>query len=390
MLKGPLEISLSSNQNNHHHLNLPSNKRAFTNFCNLRIPLTNALLFIKRLHARNDCFKRTANLCKPFYCIIILLSLPWTFSNQTTMKKIFILGSGAIGKALAVFLKLQQRDVVLLRGSVDNVATIDQEIEVILHDNTIAKSIIEVSSLSNYTTLNGLIVLTTKAFSNPTIAKALKGKTGESPIIVMQNGLNVEQPFVDIFPNVLRCVLFATSQTVSPTQIRFRPVAISPNGLIKGNESQLEEIVTTLSTAQFGFKGIHDIQTIIWKKVIANCVFNSICPLLNIDNGIFHRDASALAMGKLVVSECVIIAQRLGIALEVNDLLETIQMISKSSDGQLISTLQDINHGRETEIESLNFAIVKLAEEMNIAHLVTTTKLLGELTKLKAALTLSK
>jgi 2-dehydropantoate 2-reductase len=33
---------------------------------------------------------------------------------------IFIVGNGAIGKALAVFLKLQDKDVIILRGSVDD------------------------------------------------------------------------------------------------------------------------------------------------------------------------------------------------------------------------------------------------------------------------------
>ena len=113
-------------------------------------------------------------------------------------------------------------------------------------------------------------------------------------------------------------------------------------------------------------------------------MFNSICPLLDIDNGIFHRHPGALAIGKRVIDECIAIARETGINLEQKDILDTVLLISKSSDGQLISTLQDIRNQRETEIESLNFAIVKLAAEMDKAHLVPTTELLGELTKLRS------
>ncbi len=36
------------------------------------------------------------------------------------MKRIYIIGSGAIGKALAVFLALENKKVTLIRGSIDN------------------------------------------------------------------------------------------------------------------------------------------------------------------------------------------------------------------------------------------------------------------------------
>jgi 2-dehydropantoate 2-reductase len=305
------------------------------------------------------------------------------------MDKIFIIGTGAIGRALAVFLKQQQRDVVLLRGSIDNIETHTEEIEVTLNDNSALKSQVEVSTLSNYQTLQGIIVLTNKSFGNLTIAEALKNKTGSSPIVILQNGLNVEQPFLDDFPIVYRCVLFATSQNMSQVMLRFKPVSVSPIGVVKGDASQLERVVKALDNTHFRFKAVDDIQTIIWKKAIANCVFNSICPLLDTDNGIFHRHPGALSIGKLVIDECIVIAQTIGIRLEQSDVLEMVLLISKSSDGQLISTLQDIRNRRETEIESLNFAIVKVAAENNKEHLVSTTKILGELTKVKASLALA-
>jgi 2-dehydropantoate 2-reductase len=91
-------------------------------------------------------------------------------------------------------------------------------------------------------------------------------------------------------------------------------------------------------------------------------------------------------LGRRVIQECVNVANDAGIFLDAKEVLETVLLISKSSDGQLISTLQDINNKRETEIESLNFAIVQMALEMNKSNLVTETKILGELTRLKSQL----
>lgn len=300
---------------------------------------------------------------------------------------IYIIGTGAIGKALAVFLKLADKQVALLRGSVDNQPSSIEKFQVELGDKTVLEASIEVSTLSQYKKLNGIIVLTNKSFGNENLSQALKGKTDKSPIVLLQNGLGVEQSFIDNnFPEIYRCVLFATSQTTSQKTLRFKPVSISQVGTIQGTGNDLNNIVEQLNNPNFPFKAVDDIQTVIWKKAIANSVFNSVCPLLEIDNGIFHRNETALAIARRVVTECVEIATAMGIALRVDEVVDSLVMISKASDGQLISTLQDIKSKRETEIETLNFSIVNMARKLNKEAAVTETKLLGELTRLKSQL----
>jgi 2-dehydropantoate 2-reductase len=302
-----------------------------------------------------------------------------------TDNPIYIIGTGAIGKSLAIFLKRENKNVVLIRGSFDDNSSTIEHLTVELHDKSLLKASVEISTLSKFDSLHGLIVLTTKSFGNSKISQAIRDKIGHSPLVVMQNGLDVEQPFADNgFKNIYRCVLFATSQVLSPGTVRFKPVSFSLIGTINGDGSDLETIVNLLDSPHFRFKAAPDIQSIIWKKAIANCVFNSICPLLDIDNGVFHRNETAISIGLRVIRECVTVAKALDIDVSEKEVLETVLLISKSSDGQLISTLQDIKNKRETEIESLNFAIVKLATALNKSHLVTETKLLGELTKLKS------
>ncbi|AXY73571.1 2-dehydropantoate 2-reductase [Paraflavitalea soli] len=303
------------------------------------------------------------------------------------MEQIYIIGAGAVGKVLAVTLALNNRKVVLLRGSVDNQGSYIENIQVTTAQHGVMEANIEVSSLSNVPVLNGLVVLTNKSFGNAGLAQALKGKTGDSPIVLLQNGLGVEQVFIDhSFPQVYRCVLFMTSQVMAENKISFKPVAVSPIGLIKGGDNQLNNIVAQLNCPQFGFRTESNIQPIIWKKAIANSVFNSICPLLDIDNGIFCRDEGVMAMASRVIKECVGIAQAKGVAITEAEVTETVLMISRLSDGQLISTLQDINHKRPTEIETLNFAMVDIAQSLQLGYTVTETKLLGELTKWKSDL----
>lgn len=302
-------------------------------------------------------------------------------------KKIFIIGSGAIGKALAVFLKRENRDVVILRGSIDDQSKHLERIQIILNDKTEIEAEIEINTLSNFDRLDGIIVLTNKSYGNKNLSLQLKNKVKNSPIVILQNGLGIEQIFIDHdFSEIYRCVLFVTSQNSSNNKLSFKPVSVSPVGVIKGSELILNEIVEQISTPYFPFKPEIEIQKVIWKKAIVNSVFNSICPLLEIDNGVFHRDESAFKMAKRVISECVLVCNAKGVSLRVDEVVESLLLISKLSDGQLISTLQDIKNKRQTEIETLNFAIVDMAKSLNQENAVPETKLLGELIKLKSKL----
>ncbi|UZR95259.1 ketopantoate reductase family protein [Chondrinema litorale] len=298
---------------------------------------------------------------------------------------IYILGAGAIGKALAVNLILAEKNVVLLRASQDDIPETTTLINCRYKGEELPPVKVKSISLSLVDALDGIILVATKAYGNEAMAQKLKGKTGSSPLVILQNGLGVEAAFIDAdFPELYRCVLFATSESLSETEISYKPVAASTVGSVKSKKTDLQQLVQAISTTNFAFTDVDNIQKIAWQKTIINCVFNSICPLLNVDNGIFQRDNDVLQLAKEVIVECLQIAKASNINLSQEKIEERLLFISKSSDGQLISTLQDINNHRETEIDSLNLAIVSIAEKLGLQSHVTRTKMLGELIKIKS------
>lgn len=298
---------------------------------------------------------------------------------------IYIIGNGVIAKALAVILSLRGKKVTILRGSVDEGPDYSEVIEVET-GSELLKAEVNISTLSKRPNFDGIILLTNKSFGNEQLAHKLKNKSQHCPIVFLQNGLHIENSFMELgFSQLYRCVLFATSQSATANKVRFRMVTSSPIGVIAGSAEVLQNIVDEISSELFTFGTATDIQAVVWKKVITNCVFNSICPLLEIDNGIFHRNEDALLLAKSVIRECVAVAVQNGIAITEDEVLQNLLSISKMSDGQKISTYQDILNGRETEIETLNLAIAKVAKTAGNLS-VPNTELLGQLTKLKADL----
>ncbi|QMW04626.1 ketopantoate reductase family protein [Spirosoma foliorum] len=299
---------------------------------------------------------------------------------------IYIIGIGAIGMTLSVLLKQVGKDVTLIRGRSNQLLPDeDASITVDYGDGAAVTETIPIRLLEQIESLDGVVLLTTKTYGNQDLAQRLWGKTGQSPLVLLQNGLGIEAPFLEAgFPEIYRCVLLATSQVTAPYKVLYKPVAASPIGIMRGQESKLAYLVEQFSTEQFPFRVERAIQQTVWEKVITNCVFNAICPLLGIDNGLFHRNKAALALAREVIGECIAVANEVGIRLNQQDVENRLIQISQRSDGQLISTLVDILHNRPTEIDSLNLAVARLATQLGKPELATRTRLLGELIQLRS------
>jgi 2-dehydropantoate 2-reductase len=249
----------------------------------------------------------------------------------------------------------------------------------------------ETVSLWEIPRLDGIVVVATKAYANHAIADAVTGRHVAGPIVILQNGIGVETPFVEAgFPQVCRGVLYMSSQFGPDGRLIFRQIASSPIGTIQGPESAVTECVAALTTSQFTFHTETNIQRAIWKKTIINSVFNSICPLLDIDNGIFARDRNVTHLATEIVGECVKLANCHGISLGVSEIMDQVLKISAGSEGVLISTLQDIRHGRETEMDSLNLALARIASSSMPRCGLPRTEFLGNLVLAKSRLVRSQ
>ena len=303
---------------------------------------------------------------------------------RTAEDTIYILGAGAVGFPLAVFLANARRRVVAVRTSREDVAQSAVAVSVHDGDQRVTASV-DTVSLSRLSSLKGTIVVTAKAQANGTIARQLQDKGVSGPVVLMQNGLGIEKPFLDFhFWPIYRCVLYLTSQARSENAFTFRPVSASAMGVVRGDTAGLETCIQELTTEEFPFRAEANIEREVWKKVIINSVFNSICPLLDIDNGIFARDEAVAKLAREIVGECIALTTRLDMGLSEEEIVQQLMRVSRGSEGQLISTLQDMRSGRETEIEFLNLAIARVGAAMQPAVVLPRTEMLGRMVLAKS------
>lgn len=302
---------------------------------------------------------------------------------------IYVLGGGAVGFPLAVYLVNAGRRAIVVRTSRGDVAR--GAVDVTVRNGAMhIRSQVETISLAKLPKLDGTIVVATKAFANAALARALTDRAATGSIVLLQNGIGVERPFLDAgFAEIYRGVLYVTGQAAGTTTFSFRPVTASPIGVVEGTAAGLQHCVATLTTAGFPFRVEPNIGREVWKKAIINAVFNSVCPLLDVDNGVFVRDARTARLAEEIVRECVAVTDRLGLGLSEQELLDQLHLISERSNGQLISTLQDLRNGRPTEIAFLNLEIARVAAALQPPVEVPRTELLGQLIDVKSSLSRS-
>lgn len=301
--------------------------------------------------------------------------------------RIFIVGGGAIGFSLAVHLKNAGKDVTILRASENNAEESNRKIAVESGDGSILEQEIFCKPLSSQGRIEGIVILATKAIANDDLAEKLLSSAASIDLLIMQNGIGVERPFLNKgFRSLSRCVVYITAERIAADRYTARMIKPSPVGPVSGGGGVKSSLASVIATNGFDFYEETDIDREIWKKGIINAAFNSICPLLDVDNGIFDRDAAVLDLARKLVLECVPVANRIGIAIGSEEVIDQIVQISKRSSGQLISTLQDIKNRRETEIRFLNSEICRVAEQLTPAISLPLTRILGELTLKKSQL----
>ncbi len=299
---------------------------------------------------------------------------------------VHIIGSGAVGLSLAACLAAEGRPAVAVRSR--EADAVEGELRVVLQNGSERLSLsLKTIGLNKVRTIEGPVAICAKCHANTVIAKALCDKHFRGPLVLLQNGLGVERPFLDTLPGPLyRCVLYLTAQFLPDGALSFHSIAPAALGALRGGADAQSALITLLSTTRFPFRAEPSIERESWRKAIINSVFNSLCPLLETDNGVFSREEALRELAQAMLRECLTLCERLGIALEEEQLMEQLLQISRGSSGQLISTLQDLKAGRPTEIEYLNLALARIGSEQIPPIALPLTEALGKMVLAKAKL----
>jgi 2-dehydropantoate 2-reductase len=124
----------------------------------------------------------------------------------------------------------------------------------------------------------------------------------------------------------------------------------------------LAPVRDALSDAGFETEIAGDVREMIWRKLMANVAINAITAVTGELIGEILRDPDLLEISDAAVREAASVMDAEGIPGADEDFVPYTHHIMELTARNRASMLQDISHGRRTEIDAINGAVAWLAE----------------------------
>lgn len=211
---------------------------------------------------------------------------------------------------------------------------------------------------------SGLVIVLVKAYQTQSIAPVRAVLAPEGSVLSLQNGLGNLEKLAGIFaPSSLAAgVTTYGAYTVSPGTIHWGGdghVTLGPwqRGL------EMSWIADLLRDAGLNATYTDDARPAIWRKLAINAMVNTTAALTRMGNGELLANLAALALMRKLGQEAAAAASRDGVVLDFEELwamhLDNLERTAENRP----SMLQDVEAGRQTEIEAISGGVLAYARD---------------------------
>ncbi len=256
--------------------------------------------------------------------------------------KINIIGAGSMGIALAYF--LQKKNEVVLTVKKGEGKYYDDGLTLIENGKE-RKFDVEISEES---ARSDITIVAVKSYDLGSVFGSLEGR-----VILIQNGLahlNIESDGV----TKIYAVTTWASKKVS------RGVAeLTGRGYFRVGSHSGRIDLSFLTNSGINAEWIEGIDEELYRKAAINAVINPITALFGVKNGVVATSAELWALASETIGELEDLFSRIGYRLEIEkNVLETCRVTAENTS----SMLQDIQHGRKSEIDSITGEIIAIGK----------------------------
>ena len=286
---------------------------------------------------------------------------------MTSIKKVSIIGTGAIGATFASTIHdhigndlriiasgerydRYKKDGFIINGKTYNFNYVKPE-------ETVEKA--------------DLILIAVKYHHLDQVNKDIQKHVGENTIILsLLNGINSEEIIAKYYnvEQILYSLVFKVDATRDGNNIKH-----SLPGTIAFGEEQndvysekVEKVKAFFDAAGVNYEIPKDMIKKMWWKFMVNVGINQSSAILKAPYGVFQSSDEALELLKDTMREVIILANVLGIDLEEPDMDIFIDLLLNLSKEGKTSMLQDVLAKRKTEVEMFAKVVIELGNEHNL------------------------
>ena len=275
-----------------------------------------------------------------------------------------VYGGGALGSLVAA--RLSNTYDISLIGRAEHVKAIQTD-----GLRVTGRTTCQSHSIRAYTKVGNekpdVVLLTVKAYDTKYAIEKLKPLWNQSIFVSLQNGLGNEEILAGKAQNVLGAVINQGVTFSAPGEIYHAGEGETEIGLFQGATlDDATNIVEAFNIVGLKAKVVSDIREKVWAKVILNAAVNPLTGLLKKRTGELMGNPHLEAAVREIVQESVAIAKASDIVAEENSILDKIWEVAKATKDNKSSMLQDLERGRQTEIEAINGALVLKAHAAGV------------------------
>ncbi len=193
----------------------------------------------------------------------------------------------------------------------------------------------------------------------------------DGTVLSLQNGLTARNRMIEVIgeSRSLSGITTCAAEQMEPGIVKHN----GGSSIFIGDHPGAPGYQEVFLRAGFSTTTTTDIQKMIWEKAIINSAVNPLGALLGLRNGeILNRADLINIMDELIQEACAVAASD-GFQLNPVEMKERLHRILNETATNRCSMLQDVIHGRETEIDDINGAIVSLANKNGIPTPVQNT-----------------
>jgi len=272
--------------------------------------------------------------------------------------KVQIMGAGALGCLFGYFIQKAGYNVIFvargrqyeaLKNKLKVSGLINDEIRVNVKDKPEDADI---------------TFVTVKAYDTENVAKLLR-KVNCGIVCSLQNGIGNEEILQKYLRNVLGGITTYASNLIEYGHIEFAGEGITYIGSLDGEITEdVLTVVEVLKSSKMNAEAVNNIREKIWLKAVINSVINPITALCKVRNGKIIEIPELWKIAEELAKEGENVMKALG--FNIKNLIEEVKKVILATRNNKSSMLQDIERGKRTEIDFINGAIVKVAEQLGI------------------------
>jgi 2-dehydropantoate 2-reductase len=303
--------------------------------------------------------------------------------------KVAVIGAGAIGGLVGARLAEGGADVTfIVRGA--HIDAIRERGFTIVGREGSERRVTALRATDDYAAAGAqdVVVLALKAHQLDAVAARVAPLLGSQTLLLtMQNGIpfwyfhrhggeyegrvvrsvDASGTLATLLPpeRVIGCVVYPASELVAPGVVRHIEGERLPVGELDGSRSErVQRVAALLESGGFKAPVLDDIRAEIWLKLWGNLTFNPISALAHATLVDICRDEHGRALAAEMMREAQAVAARLGITFRVS--LEARIAGAEKVGAHKTSMLQDVEGGREPEIDALVGAVAELARVVDV------------------------